>query len=79
MIMDVFYEPHSPEATIFKDWLTQRYHAPSDDVNQPVDLHSAALYEELVRRLLVDTANSAERPQWKADSFFRRYAETQKM
>ena len=79
VIMDVFYEPNSPEATIFKDWLTQRYHAPSDDVNQPVDLQSAARYEELVRRLLVDTANSAERPQWKADSFFRRYAETQKM
>jgi Zn-dependent M28 family amino/carboxypeptidase len=79
VIMDVFYEPNSPEATIFKDWLTQRYHAPGDDINQPVDLHSAALYEEIVRRLLVDTANSAERPQWKADSFFRRYAETQKM
>jgi len=79
VIMDVFYEPNSPEATIFKDWLTQRYHAPSDDVNQPVDLHSAALYEEIVRRLLVDTANSAERPQWKADSFFRRYAAMQKM
>ena len=79
VIMDVFYEPNSPEATIFKDWLTQRYHAPSDDINQPVDLHSAALYEEIVRRLLVDTANAAERPQWKADSFFRRYAETQKM
>src|SRR5277367_994885 len=29
--------PSSPEeAKIFKDWLTQRYHAPSDDVNQPV-------------------------------------------
>jgi Zn-dependent M28 family amino/carboxypeptidase len=46
VIMDVFYEPNSPEAKIFKNWLTQRYHAPSDDVNQPVDLHSAALYEE---------------------------------
>jgi len=27
-------------AKIFKDWLTNRYHAPSDDVNQPVDLQS---------------------------------------
>jgi hypothetical protein len=73
--MDVFYEPNSPDVQIFRDWLTQRYHAPSDDVNQPVDLHSAALYEEIVRRLLVDTANAGGRPQWKADSFFRRYAE----
>jgi Zn-dependent M28 family amino/carboxypeptidase len=75
VIMDVFYEPNSPDVQIFRNWLTQRYHAPSDDANQPVDLHSAALYEEIVRRLLVDTANAGGRPQWKADSFFRRYAE----
>ena len=73
--MDVFYEANSPEVRIFKDWLTERYHAPSDDINQPVDLHSAALYEEIVRRLLVDMANASERPKWKPDSFFRRYAE----
>jgi hypothetical protein len=42
-----------------------------------VDLHTAALYEEIVRRLLVDTANASERPQWKPDSFFRRYATAQ--
>jgi len=77
VIMDVFYEPDSPEAKIFKDWLTQRYHAPSDDVNQPVDLHAAALYEEIVRRLLLDAANATDRPQWKPDSFFKRYAAAQ--
>ena len=77
VIMDVFYEPDSPESKIFKEWLTVRYHAPSDDINQPVDLHSAALYEEIVRRLLVDTANASERPQWKPNSFFRRYATAQ--
>ena len=74
VIMDVFYEANSPEAQTFKDWLTQRYHAPSDDTDQPVDLHAAALYEQIVRRLLVDTANDAQRSQWKADSFFKRYA-----
>jgi Zn-dependent M28 family amino/carboxypeptidase len=77
VIMDVFYEPDSPDSKIFKDWLTLRYHAPSDDINQAVDLHTAALYEEIVRRLLVDTANASERPQWKPDSFFRRYATAQ--
>jgi len=74
LIMDVFYEPGTPEAQTFKDWLSQRYHAPSDDVAQPVDLRAAALYEEIVRRLLIDTADSPARPQWKPDSFFRRYA-----
>src|SRR5215469_7087193 len=72
--VDVGFELGTPEQKIFKDWLTNRYHAPSDDVNQPVDLGTAAGYEEFTRRLLLDTANAADRPEWKKDSFFRRYA-----
>jgi len=72
--VDVGFELGTPEQKIFKDWLTNRYHAPSDDVNQPVDLQTAAGYEEFTRRLLLETANAAARPQWKQDSFFRRYA-----
>jgi len=72
--MDVGFELGTPEQKIFKDWLTNRYHAPSDDIHQPVDFQAAALYEEIVRRLLIDTANTPARPQWKPDSFFRRYA-----
>jgi len=71
---DVGFELGTPEQKIFKDWLTNRYHAPSDDVNQPVDLKTAAGYEEFTRRLLLETSNAAERPQWNKDSFFRRYA-----
>jgi len=74
VIMDVFFEPGSPEQKLFKDWLTNPYHAPSDDVNQPVDLNAAALYEEIARKLLVDTANAGAAPKWSADSFFKRYA-----
>ena len=72
--VDVGFELGTPEQKIFKDWLTNRYHAPSDDVNQPVNLETAAGYEEFTRRLLLDTANSPARPRWKPDSFFRRYA-----
>ena len=72
--MDVGALAGSPEQKIFKDWLTNRYHAPSDDLDQPKDLAAAALYEGIVRRLLVDTANAPTRPQWKPESFFRRYA-----
>ena len=72
--VDVGFELGTPEQKIFKDWLTNRYHAPSDDMNQPVDLKTAAGYEEFTRRLLLDTANAAARPQWKPESFFRRYA-----
>jgi Zn-dependent M28 family amino/carboxypeptidase len=72
--MDVSFEPGTPEQAIFKEWLTKRYHAPSDDLSQPVDLGAAALYEEITRRLLLEVANTPARPAWKPDSFFRRYA-----
>src|SRR6266446_5294368 len=72
--LDVGFDPGSPEQKIFKDWLTNRYHAPSDDLAQPVDFASAGLYEEIVRQLLISVANADARPQWKPDSFFRRYA-----
>jgi Zn-dependent M28 family amino/carboxypeptidase len=75
LAMNVGTTPGSPEQKIFKDWLTQRYHAPSDDLNQPVDLAAAALYEEVIRGLMISVAQNPQRPQWKPDSFFRRYAQ----
>ena len=58
-----------------KDWLTNRYHAPSDDLSQPVDTAAAGKYEDIVRGLMIKLANDPQHPQWKQDSFFRRYAE----
>jgi Zn-dependent M28 family amino/carboxypeptidase len=75
LAMKVGADPGTPEAAIFKEWLTKRYHAPSDDVDQPVDLASAAKFEEIVLALTVTVANEAARPAWKPDSFFRRYAQ----
>lgn len=72
--LDVGFDPGSPEQKIFKDWLTNRYHAPSDDLAQPVDLAAAGVYEDIVRQLLISVANTDARPAWKPDSFFRRYA-----
>jgi Zn-dependent M28 family amino/carboxypeptidase len=72
--LDLGYDPGAPEQKIFKDWLTERYHAPSDDLRQPVNRDSAALYEEILRQLLISVANTDAVPKWKPDSFFRRYA-----
>ena len=67
--------PTTPEQKqLYQDWLTRRYHAPSDDLDQPVDLPAAGKYEEIIQQLLVKVADDPQRPQWKADSFFRRYA-----
>ncbi|HME39603.1 MAG TPA: M28 family metallopeptidase [Steroidobacteraceae bacterium] len=74
LMLDVGYTTGSPEEKIMKDWRTERYHAPSDDANQPVDLAAAAGYEEVIRALVIEVANNPIRPAWKADSFFRRFA-----
>ncbi len=76
LMIDVGAVPGSPEAAIIKTWRTERYHSPSDDANQPVDLATAAGYEEVIRALAIEVANDPKRPQWKQDSFFRRYAAT---
>jgi len=75
LAMKVGSDAGTPEQAIFKEWLTKRYHAPSDDVNQPVDLASAAKFEEIIRALTVTIADEDARPAWKPDSFFRRYAQ----
>ena len=64
----------SPEDEIFHKWNTERYHAPSDDLNQPVDKAAAAKFNELVLRLLERIADADTKPTWKQSSFFKRYA-----
>jgi Zn-dependent M28 family amino/carboxypeptidase len=73
LAMSVGFKPGSPEAAAHKQWLTERYHAPSDDVNQPVDLAAAGKFEDIVQALAVKVANDPQRPQWNGDSFFRRF------
>jgi hypothetical protein len=53
----------------------QRYHAPSDDANQPVDLTAAAGFEEVMRAQTVQIADDPHRPEWNKDSFFRRFVQ----
>jgi hypothetical protein len=62
-------KPGSQEEQIAKTWLTNRYHAPSDDLNQPVDLKAAGQYNRLMMTLAEAVANNPARPKWKADSF----------
>jgi Zn-dependent M28 family amino/carboxypeptidase len=73
LAMKVGFKPGSPEADLAKKWLTERYHAPSDDLNQPVDLAAAGKFEDIVDGLTVNVANDPNRPEWKSDSFFRRF------
>jgi Zn-dependent M28 family amino/carboxypeptidase len=75
LALKVGFDEGSPEEKVSKKWLKERYHAPSDDVNQPVDKASAAAFDGLVAKLLERVANRDERPKWKDTSFFKRFAE----
>jgi hypothetical protein len=72
--MKVGYELNSPEAEIARKWTAERYHAPSDDLNQPIDMSAAGTYVAVVRDLSLRIANRPDRPRWNNASFFRRFA-----
>ena len=74
LAMKVGYEEKSPEAAIAAKWTAERYHAPSDDLSQPIDRSAAAKYVEVVRDLAVRVANRSDRPKWNSSSFFKRFA-----
>jgi Zn-dependent M28 family amino/carboxypeptidase len=75
VMLEFGFLPGSKEEAIEKAWLKDRYHAPSDDLQQPVDLEAAARYNRVILALTEAVANAPARPQWKPDSFFRRFAQ----
>jgi hypothetical protein len=74
LMVDIGNEKGSREEQMEKDWLATRYHARSDDVNQPIDRAAAAKFNDLVMQLLLRVASESRRPEWNKDSFFRRFA-----
>jgi hypothetical protein len=68
------YEFGSPEEKIRTEWVKTIYHKPADDLNQPVDKDSAAKFDRIIFDLIQRVADNPERPKWKDDSFFRRFA-----
>lgn len=73
-----FYaKPGTPEGDVMKKWRTERYHAPSDDLQQPVNKEGAVKFNQIMAAFLERVANRPSAPKWKDSSFFRRFAETQ--
>ncbi|HUR36892.1 MAG TPA: M28 family metallopeptidase [Terriglobales bacterium] len=73
--MKVGFQPGSPQEKVNKDWLAQRYHNVSDDLQQPVDLESAGRFNLLLTDLATTIANDRQRPKWNDTSFFKRFAD----
>ena len=68
------FSKDSPEATVERQWRSVRYHAPSDDLSQPVERLDAVRLHDFVGELALRVANAPERPSWRSESFFRRFA-----
>src|SRR5438132_11510203 len=45
------YDSGSDQETLVNAWFEQRYHAPSDDLKQPVDKQAAAKFNQLMATL----------------------------
>jgi hypothetical protein len=67
------FEKDSPGDRAFNDWLKRRYHAPSDDLDQPVDREAAVAVTRMLYDFCMDLADRDARPRWKDDSFFKRF------
>jgi hypothetical protein len=66
--------PGSQEEKTFNEWIHTRYHAPSDDINQPVDTVAAAQFTDIIAQLAVRVANASTKPSWYPESFYAHLA-----
>ena len=74
LMLSIDYKPGSPEEKIAGAFFRDRYHAPADDTEQPIDLPAAAQFTDLLGHLMLEVANDSPRPTWNPDSFFRKFA-----
>ena len=64
---------NTPEYQIEHDWRANRYHSPSDDLDQPGILKDEAVkLDEFTAAILLRVANADNRPAWLPDSIFRK-------
>jgi Zn-dependent M28 family amino/carboxypeptidase len=68
------YKKGTPEEKLVQAWLKERYHAPSDDLEQPLNKEAAAKYNRVLASMVESAANAPEAPRWKDASFFKRFA-----
>jgi len=66
------FAKNTPEFAIEHDWRANRYHAPSDDLDQPMLKQEAIKLDAFVAALAKRVADADARPDWLADSVFRK-------
>jgi hypothetical protein len=53
-----------------EEWIATRYHSPSDDMNQPMDLDASVEFMQVDFLVGYDIAQDPQRPAWKPGDFF---------
>jgi Zn-dependent M28 family amino/carboxypeptidase len=73
LFMKFGFLKNTPEAQIEHDWRANRYHSPSDDLDQPgIFKEDAVKLDAYTAAIALHVANADARPQWLPDSIFRR-------
>ncbi|MDB5741340.1 MAG: peptidase, partial [Alphaproteobacteria bacterium] len=63
----------TPEFALEHDWRANRYHSPSDDLEQPLLKDEAVKLDALVAGIAARIANAEARPSWVPGSVFNAY------
>jgi Zn-dependent M28 family amino/carboxypeptidase len=69
------YNPGSPEERVYRRWYEDRYHKPSDDVDQPIDFAAAAKFNAFFEKLATTVADADGRPTWNPNSPYKAAAQ----
>lgn len=70
-------DPAQDGAKIWGSFFAKHYHKPSDDITSltkeygPIRYDAGAVFTDINFNIALDVANSAEKPLWRADSFFK--------
>lgn len=71
-------DPQQDGAKIWGSFFAKHYHKPSDDIASltkeygPIRYDAGAVFADINFNIALDIANTAQRPLWKADSFFNK-------
>ncbi|HWY63218.1 MAG TPA: M28 family metallopeptidase [Rhizomicrobium sp.] len=79
LFMKFGFVKDTPQFTIEHDWRANRYHSPSDDLEQPgIFKEDAVKLDAYTAAIALRVANADSRPEWLSTSIFRRAAEAGK-
>jgi Zn-dependent M28 family amino/carboxypeptidase len=63
-------DPKVDGRKFLEDWIEKRYHAPSDDMDQPLNFDATVQYMQITFLIGYDVAQQRARPAWKPGDFF---------